>query len=228
MQRPAHAAVRAVRSLSCDCRQPGWSRKGRWMVNRSGRSPTRRESGSFRTGTTTSVSGRPQERSTANAAMGLAVAVSAVDHSRLSFVVRDFWQMYPGGLAVKKDGIHVQLLPPLPKDTYDDPDSRKWFSQIYPWFKDGNYPMHAGQLTRHEFFVRRDPPGSTVDPVQWAAWAANPIVPQLPADYLCGTGVLGRGSSRGPRAFGTNIPSASTPVTSRTSMIAAETAFTAG
>jgi len=123
-------------------------------------------------------------------ATGLAVAANA--NGRMTCVVRDFWQMYPGGLAVKKDGIHLQLLPPLPKNTYDDPDSRKWFSQLYPWFKDGNYLMRAGQLTRHEVLIREGSPGGRDDPAQWAAWATNPIVPQFSADYLCSTGVLGR------------------------------------
>ena len=124
-------------------------------------------------------------------ASGLAVAADA--HARVTCVVRDFWQMYPGGLAVKEDGLHVQLLPRLAPDTYDDPDSRKWFSQLYAWFKDGNYLMRAGQLTRHELLVRYDrPTGDGDDPAHLAAWAANPIVPQMPAEYLCSTGVLGR------------------------------------
>jgi hypothetical protein len=121
---------------------------------------------------------------------GLAVAADA--QARVTCVVRDFWQMYPRGLAIKPDGLHVQLLPPLSPDTYDDPDSRKWFSQLYAWFKEGNYLLRAGQLTRHELLVRYDRPAGRDDSSSLAAWAAEPLVPQMPAAYLCGTGVLGR------------------------------------
>lgn len=112
------------------------------------------------------------------------------DGVRLTVAVRDFWQTYPKGLVVDGDALRVQLLPPLPKDAFDDPQARKDRWLLYSWFDQGNYLFRAGQLTRHEF--RLHWARSDRDDVALNTWGSPPRRPQAPAAYLCGTRVLGR------------------------------------
>jgi len=122
------------------------------------------------------------------------VATAADDRTRVTVLIRDFWQTYPSGFAIKGDGVHVRLLPALAADTYSDPDSddEKWFGRLCAWFKDGKYLFRAGQLTQHDVYVRYDRPGDQNDAARFAAWMSQPLLPQAAPAYLCGTGVLGR------------------------------------
>ena len=122
------------------------------------------------------------------------MATAADDGVRVTTVMRDFWQTYPSGCAVKPDGLHAQFLPPLAADTYDDPDSVKWFCRLYAWFKDGKYLFRAGQLTQHAMTIRFSAPGSADgdDASRLAAWMSRPLLPQPPTATMCATGVLGR------------------------------------
>ncbi|MBN2307720.1 MAG: hypothetical protein JXR94_02045, partial [Candidatus Hydrogenedentes bacterium] len=120
------------------------------------------------------------------------VAVAEDNGTRVMAIIRDFWQTYPSGCAIKPDGIHVRLLPRLEPDTYAGDTDAPWFYKLYAWFRDGNYLFRAGQLTQHDVYVYYDVPGSAQDAQQAAAWLANPLLPQAPPAYLCGTGVLGR------------------------------------
>jgi PcRGLX-like N-terminal RIFT barrel domain len=119
------------------------------------------------------------------------LAVASDERTRLTVVMRDFWQTYPSGYAIKPDGIHVRLLPALPADAYQDEESAPWFYKLYAWCRDGKYLFRAGQLTQHEVYVQYDAPsdgGQALD----AAWCNTPLLPQAPPAYLCGTGVFGR------------------------------------
>ncbi|MBN1347481.1 MAG: hypothetical protein JXQ73_32625 [Phycisphaerae bacterium] len=122
----------------------------------------------------------------------LGVAMAESDRARATVCVPDFWQTYPSGCAVKVDGIHVQLLPRLPGDAYTDPDSQKWYAQLYAWCQGGKYLFRAGQVTRGEVVVRFDRPGGENDARQFAGWVNHPLLPQASPEYMSGTGVLGR------------------------------------
>ncbi len=133
---------------------------------------------------------------TADGKRAVGVAAAADDRTRVTVLIRNFWQTYPSGYAIKPDGVHVRLLPPLAADAYGKPSSEgdPWFARLYAWFKDGKYLFRAGQLTQHDVFVRYDAAGAggDPDPLRFAAWMSHPLLPQAPPAYLCATGVLGR------------------------------------
>jgi hypothetical protein len=103
--------------------------------------------------------------------------------------VPQFWETYPNGLAIGPDGLRVELLPALAKDAYSDPASRKLFAKLYAWCQDGEYRLSGGQLLRRQVWLQ---PQLTAPPAQFAAWTAEPLLPQARPDDLCATGVLGR------------------------------------
>ena len=123
-------------------------------------------------------------------ASGVAVASDA--QSSATVLLRDFWQTYPSAYGLKKDGVHVGLLPQLTADTYSDEASRKWFYLLYAWFQDGNYLVRAGQTTRHEVLIRYGAAEQARESERQAAWMARPLLPQASPAYLCATGALGR------------------------------------
>ena len=119
--------------------------------------------------------------------------LTASDGDRcLKVFVRDFWQTYPSGLTASSEAIEAQLLPPLPEDTYSDKESAEWFARLYAWFDDGGYLFRAGQVTRNEVTLCYGKPAKTQNASTTQAWLANPLLPEAPQAYLCGTGVLGR------------------------------------
>lgn len=120
------------------------------------------------------------------------VATAADDRTQVVVAMPDFWQTYPKGFAVKTDGIHVRLLPPLAPDTYGDEQSLKDYYRLYTWFRDGKYHFRAGQLTRQRVAAWYGAASDRIDPVAFGQWIQSPLVPQAPPAYLCATGVLGR------------------------------------
>lgn len=117
------------------------------------------------------------------------VASAEAGDERVDVVIRDFWQTYPSGFAIKPDGVHVRLLPPLPADAYRDQPAREQMI-LYGWCDDGRYTIKAGQTTQHQVSVRY---GGTRDgAVRLAGWVNQPLHPQVPARYAMATKVLGR------------------------------------
>lgn len=119
------------------------------------------------------------------------VALARDDRDQVAVAIADFWQTCPSGLAIKPDGVHVRLLPPLAADTYADADGQKWFLKLYPWFRDGAYLFKRGQAVQSRVYARYAPAGQALDPMALADDWNEPLVPQPPADYLCATEVLG-------------------------------------
>ncbi len=122
----------------------------------------------------------------------LGVAVAADDHTRVVAALRDFREAYPSGLRVRGDGLHVRLLPALTLDTYAGAEDQPWSLQLYSWCRDGKYLFRAGQTMQKELTIRYGPADEALDPAQFARWANAPLLPSPAADYLTGTGVLGR------------------------------------
>jgi hypothetical protein len=116
------------------------------------------------------------------------VAVLQSGPARLTASVPHFWEAYPNGLAIGPAGLRVELLPRLPADAYCDPVSRKLFCKLYAWCQDGQYRVSGGQLIRRQVWLT----SAAVEPQRFAAWTSEPLLPQAPPAYLCGTGVLGR------------------------------------
>jgi len=119
-------------------------------------------------------------------AVGVASAVAG--NQRVDVVIRDFWQTYPSGFAIKPDGVHVRLLPPLPADAYQDQPVRDQMI-LYSWCEGGQYIFRAGQTTQHQVTVRY---GGSAAPVRLAGWVNAPLRPQVPPPYAMATKVLGR------------------------------------
>lgn len=117
------------------------------------------------------------------------LAVLRTDRQSMAVGVPHFWEAYPNGLAIRPEGLRVDLLPPLPKDAYSDPASRKLFCKLYAWCQDGLYRVSGGQLIRRQVWVKHGP---TEPPLQLAEWMSQRLLPQAPPAYLCATGVLGR------------------------------------
>jgi len=130
------------------------------------------------------------EKSEGEHAAGLLTARDAA--SRLSVFLPDFWQTYPSGWKANAAGVEAQLLPPLPTDLYEDETSRAIFADRYAWYDRGQYIFRAGQTTQSEIYLSYGQPADARRIAQQSAWLAEPLVPQAPPAYLCGTGVLGR------------------------------------
>jgi len=111
---------------------------------------------------------------------------------RLSVFVPDFWQTYPSGLKASAAGIEAQLLPPLPADLYEDEASRAIFAERYAWYDKGKYIFRAGQTSQSEVYLCYGAGERAGTESRRSAWLAEPLLPQAPPAYLCGTGVLGR------------------------------------
>ncbi len=120
---------------------------------------------------------------------GVAVAVDA--KARVMVAMRDFREAYPSGFAVKPDGLHVRLLPPLPGDAYDDANALERL-RLFGWCRGGRYVVKAGQAIRKEIVVRYGAADDATDPAAFAGWAGAALVPQAPPAHLCGSGLLSR------------------------------------
>lgn len=119
------------------------------------------------------------------------VAVAADAKARVTVAMRDFWQAYPSGFAVKPDGLHIRLLPPLPEDAHKDAGALEEL-RLFGWCHDGMYICKAGQPVQKEIIVRYGAADEATDPVAFANWANAPLFPQAPPEYLCASGLLSR------------------------------------
>ena len=122
-------------------------------------------------------------------ATGLAAA--AGDTLKWTAVVPQLWESYPLGFLIKPKAFDVELLPRLSADTYSDRESLKVFQRLYAWFQDGNYLFRSGQLLRRQLVILPSAIAGDEAACQ-LQWWSRPLVPQAPAEYLCGTGALGR------------------------------------
>lgn len=76
----------------------------------------------------------------------------------ISAMVRDFWQTYPKGIAVKPDGLHLRLLPELPPDQFTAPKDLEDIPQValYYCYKKGKYQVKRGLEYTADLLVRLD------------------------------------------------------------------------
>lgn len=119
------------------------------------------------------------------------IAVVADGKSRVTVATRDFWQSYPSGYAIKSDGLHIRILPPLEANAYSGASELDAL-RLFGWFRNGRYIFKAGQAIQKEFVIRYGAADDSTDPVSFAKWAQAPLIPQAPPEYLCGGGLLSR------------------------------------
>jgi hypothetical protein len=115
------------------------------------------------------------------------------DGRQIAFVMRDFWQTWPKSIALKPDGLHVRLLPPLGEVGFESRSLMDWLRHGYA-FENGRYMLRRGIALRHEFWVRFGSPGDLDafdGPDAWAkAVLSLPYAAVDPQRY-CDSGVFG-------------------------------------
>ncbi|NOZ21544.1 MAG: hypothetical protein GXP25_10700 [Planctomycetes bacterium] len=89
--------------------------------------------------------------------MGLACVKSG--DITITAMIRDFWQTYPKGIAIKPDGLHLRLLPALPADQYrTGKDRTDIVGQIslYYCYDHGKYLIKRGLEYTADILIRFD------------------------------------------------------------------------
>lgn len=128
----------------------------------------------------------------------LSVAVVRNDRWQITACVKDFWQTYPKGLALKPDGLHIRLLPVLPKDIYaKESQDPELLIRLYYWNREGLYQVKRGLEFTSDitvFFQKRsvrndrgDDRGTTKQ-----AWVQNPLFAEATPQAYSDSGVFGR------------------------------------
>ena len=135
-------------------------------------------------------------RSAGERASGLAAVRSG--KRSISVVVRDLWQTWPKGLAVKSDGLHLRLLPQLPADAYADQTHPLDIVRLYYWSKDGAYLFRSGMQTTAAVAVRF---GERVADEALAQHVQHRLYAQAPSSVYCASGVFGRVDAAEPELF---------------------------
>jgi YetA-like protein len=113
---------------------------------------------------------------------------------RLSVFVKDFWQLYPKGLAIKRDGLHVRVLPPLPADAFArESQNDEDLIRLYYCYDRGQYRVKRGLEFTTDIFVRADDAKSTAaaDERASAEWFNHPLFAVAPTKHYCDSGVFG-------------------------------------
>lgn len=114
---------------------------------------------------------------------------------QLSVYVRDFWQTYPKGLAIKPDGLHIRVLPPLPPNAYEkEAANDEELVRLYYCYDRGQYRIKRGLEFTTDLFVRADPlssPGAVPSAATCAAWFQHPLFAVAPPEQYCESGAFG-------------------------------------
>jgi len=115
------------------------------------------------------------------------------DHIAMDAFVPDFWQTYPKAISVEPEAIWLHLLPELSADVYSGPEYDADYYKLFAWFKEGKYIFRAGQMCRHSVLLRFGGPNmEAADAQTRLTWAARPLLPIPPTEYLCNSGIFGR------------------------------------
>ena len=113
---------------------------------------------------------------------------------RLAVFVKDFWQLYPKGIAIKRDGLHVRVLPPLPADAYaKESQNDEDLIRLYYCYDRGQYRIKRGLEFTTDIFVRVDDAKSTAttDDPNITGWFDHPLFAVAPPKHYCDSGVFG-------------------------------------
>lgn len=136
---------------------------------------------------TSSVNG---EKRSGTRAAGIASIVN--EKHRVTAFIKDFWQSYPKGFAIKPDGLHVQVLPPLPPDAFaKESENTEDLIRLYYCYKNGQYRIKRGLEFTTDIFVRFDAPLAKIREDTWAEWLHQPLFAAASPKHYCASGVFG-------------------------------------
>ena len=97
--------------------------------------------------------------------------------------VRNFWQLYPKGLAVHCNGIDVEVLPTLPATPMPgDGDAEH---RLYFWLRDGCYLLKAGMALTSEIMLAFDIEAE--EAARTYQWLQTPMLARPAIDYVNNT-----------------------------------------
>jgi len=132
---------------------------------------------------TTSVNG---QQTSGKQSLGCA---RVMDASRsIEVVVKDFGQLYPKGITIRPDGLHVRVLPPLPADAFaKESENTEDLVRLYYCYDRGQYRVKRGLEFSTDIYVRF----GGVEDSKFAAWANNPLFAIAPPRHYCDSGVFG-------------------------------------
>jgi hypothetical protein len=107
---------------------------------------------------------------------------------RIEVVVKDFWQLCPKGIAIKPDGPHIRVLPPLPADAFERESANvEDLIRLYYCYDRGQYRVKRGLEFTTDIYVRF----GKGEGDGFAAWANNPLFASAPPRHYCDSGVFG-------------------------------------
>jgi hypothetical protein len=109
-----------------------------------------------------------------------------VSSGRIAVLARNFWQLYPKVLSVDKDGIEIDIMPPIEPDQYvsrEEPEYR-----LYYYMKDGLYKLRRGVTKRHELWIL---PSKAVARLSQGEFSGSALA-VAPPEWYVGSGVMGR------------------------------------
>jgi hypothetical protein len=106
----------------------------------------------------------------------------------IEVVVQNFWQLYPKGIAIKPDGLHIRVLPPLPADVFaKESQNTEDLIRLYYCYDRGQYRVKRGLEFTTDLYVRF---GGN-DDGKFAARVNNPLLAVAAPKHYCESGVFG-------------------------------------
>jgi len=123
------------------------------------------------------------------AAGAAAVRIGAV---RVVAFMRDFWQTYPKGIAIKRDGIHLRILPELPATQYTSEEDLRRIVPLFYCYREGKYLVKRGLQFTTDIYLRFDRESETTMTLPAVASCfQRPFFAAAAPDYYCRSGVFG-------------------------------------
>ncbi|MEI6503026.1 MAG: hypothetical protein WCP21_18610, partial [Armatimonadota bacterium] len=104
--------------------------------------------------------------------------------------VRDFWQQYPKGFEVSKEGLRVDLCPQFPAGTYDN-RAKLDEIKLYYYLLDGQYKLRQGVQKQHELLIYPHSGQALDDLRREATVFQEPLIAACTPERYCGTKVFG-------------------------------------
>lgn len=104
------------------------------------------------------------------------------DGDSYAVAVRNGWQQYPLGLAVRPEGVALELCPDFDGGFYDAYPFEKEGHQLFYYLRDGHYRFRSGMAKTHELFLCLAPEGERA--TLCAAFQTPPLLTPPPA-WMC-------------------------------------------